>query len=106
MQVSLRPVFRCSPYIIALTVFSLLAPALMAERVPGQYIVELNTEPVAEHLAKLPRTGTLSGRVRGAEADSHRATIMTQQRDLRSRFADRNATVVDSVTTVANALII
>ncbi|MEP7365823.1 MAG: S8 family serine peptidase [Acidobacteriota bacterium] len=64
-----------------------LIPAL-AETVPGRYIVELSTEPTPAFLS------------------TQRARLRTEQRGMRTRLEARNARVVESVETVANALIV
>ena len=81
----------------------LIFPAILsAQRIPGRYIVELDTEPVAEHVARLrSRQG-----VRGSEAAAHRARIATEHDTVRTRLEQKQATVLDSVDTVANALIV
>src|SRR3954447_18986086 len=104
MQVGISPEIRPSRRVAA--VFLLwLVPALRAERVPGHYIVELTTDSVAAHVATL-RPTALTPRVRTPEAQSHRAAVLAQQQDVRSRVAARNANVLDAVNTVANALIV
>ena len=70
----------------ALTLF-LVIPAL-AETVPGRYIVELSTEPTAAPLSL------------------QRARLRTEQRTMRARIEARNARIVETVETVANALIV
>ena len=53
------------------SVLFLLACALSAENVPGRYIIELSTEPVADHVARLaPRP-----RMQSAEASAHRTRV-------------------------------
>ncbi len=83
-------------------VFLVLGPALYAERVPGRYIVELTTEPVADHVARLGARGG----VRGAAASTHRARLRTEQQQARLLIEQRNGTVLDSINTVGNALFV
>src|SRR5262249_40921441 len=78
-----------------------LAPALVAERVPGRYIVELTTEPVADHVARLPGRN-----MRGAAAASHRTRLRSEQNAMRPRLEQRKAQVLGAVDTVANAMLI
>src|SRR5262245_34889976 len=80
-----------------------LSPALVAERVPGRYIVELSTEPVAEHMARRPgRAGMLDS----PEAVSHRTRLRGEQQRMHGRLAQRRAQVLDSTENVANAIIV
>jgi minor extracellular serine protease Vpr len=80
----------------------LLAPALVAENVPGRYIVELTTESVSDHVAALPaRSAT-----RTASASAHRTRVRSEQQTLRPQIERRNAQVLDSVDTVANAMFV
>jgi subtilisin family serine protease len=73
-----------------------LAPALFAEHVPGRYIVELTTEPVAERTARMDST----------TARVHRARVRTEQQELRRHLEQRQAQILDSVDTVANAIFV
>lgn len=83
-----------------------LAPLAQAERIPGRYIVELTTEPVAERVKRQPgRVGERVGqRMQSAEARAHRARIQGEQDRMRQRVEARNGQVRGSVDTVANAL--
>src|SRR5437879_2879517 len=84
------------------SVLFLLACALSAENVPGRYIVELSTEPVADHVARLaPRP-----RMQSAEASAHRTRVRSEQQQLRPQIEQRQAHVLDTVDTVANAFIV
>jgi subtilisin family serine protease len=74
---------------------------LGAETVPGRYIVELVTEPVAEHLARLPGHPGM----RSAEAAAHRAMVRAGQEQVRRQLG-AGAVVLDSTDTVANALLV
>src|SRR4051794_24950238 len=80
----------------------LLFPAgLFAEKLRGRYIIELNTESVAEHVL---HSSPLKGRaaMRTAAADTHRTRIRGEQQQLRGRLQEKQATVLGSVDTVAN----
>ena len=55
------------------------APTLAAEKVPGRYIVELSTEPVAEHVARQPGRN----KMRSAAAAAHRTRVRSEQQTLR-----------------------
>lgn len=81
-----------------------LAPQGKAERIPGRYIVELTTEPVASHVMRQP--GRARDRMNSAAARMQRTRIRGEQDEMRQRLAARNATVRDSVDTVANALFV
>lgn len=81
-----------------------LAPWARAERIPGRYIVELTTEPVAEHVKRQP--GRVRDRMNSAAARTQRARVQGEQEQMRQRLAGRNATVRGSVDTVANALFV
>ncbi len=80
----------------------ILATPLVAGTIPGRYIVELSTEPVADHVARL---GTRT-RLQGSSAASHRSRIRAEQTRMRDEVEQRAARVLDSVDTVANALFI
>lgn len=87
---------------LLLTLALVLSAALSAGTIPGRYIVELNTEPVAEHVAGLgARSRLLSN-----SAASHRSRIRTEQSRMRGELEQRQARVLDSVDTVANAMFI
>ncbi|MFN7937055.1 MAG: S8 family serine peptidase [Bryobacteraceae bacterium] len=80
----------------------LLFPALMAERVPGRYVVELSGDSVVEHVAR----ARSKGGVRGADAAERRSAVRAEQGRLRGRLEQRNARVLESVDTVANAMLV
>ncbi len=70
--------------------------------VPNQYIVEMEGDPVAVHLARqAPRAG-----IRGAAANQRRAQIHEQQRPVRASLEAAQAQILDSLDTVANAFIV
>ena len=72
---------------VALAAF---APLLSAETLSGRYIVELNTEPVAEHVARLsPRPA-----MHGAAATAHRTRLRAEQQTLRTQIELRQARVL------------
>lgn len=79
----------------------LAAFQLSAARVPRRYIVELDTEPVTEHVR---RTAKKQG-MRGAAATGHRSRIRSEQQGIRPRL-ERYGTVLGSVDTVANAMFV
>jgi len=82
--------------------FTLFGTSLYAERLPGRYIVELNTESVAEHvLHSASRSGMQS-----AVARAHRTRVRDEQTQLRGRLEQQQAVVLDSVDTVANAMFV
>jgi subtilisin family serine protease len=98
-----------------LAVLLLASPALFGERVPGRYIVELTTEPVIDHVlnvsvastgTKKVKAATAAAQLRSAAAQTHRARIQAEHQRVRADFEQRNAKVLDSVQTVANALIV
>src|SRR6266478_1019915 len=80
----------------------LFAPLLGAKTLSGRYIVELNTEPVAEHVARLSRRPALHG----AAATAHRTRLRAEQQTLRTQIELGQARVLDTVDTVANALFV
>ena len=84
-----------------LSIALILWPALYAATVPGHYIVELSTEPVAEHVARQERRTSL----RGTEAEAQRTRVRTEQQQVRGRLGSR-VTVLGAVDTVANALLV
>ncbi len=91
-----------SPRFHGIAVVLTLAPVLIAGTIPGRYIVELETEPVVEHVA---RQATRS-RLGGSEAASHRLRVRAEQQSVRQQLEAHQATVRDSVETVANALFV
>ncbi len=80
----------------------LLLPAVWAERVPGRYVVELSGESVVEHVVHAKSKGG----VRGAAAAERRAALRAEQQQVRGRLEQRRARVLDSVVTVANAMLV
>ena len=85
---------------LLLAVFSLVP--LWAQHLPGRYIVELSTEPVAAHVARLPRgTGLQS-----TAAVTHRALVRAEQTTARAAIERQQGVVLDQVDTVANALFV
>lgn len=86
-----------------LPILALLWPVLAAGQfVPGKYIVELSGAPAAEAAANVK-----AGRVaRAAEIAGRRAAVRAQQEVVRARIEQAQATVIDRVDTVANALIV
>ncbi len=93
--------FRFWP-IVRVGVLLALSVSLFARPIPGRYIVELSTEPVAAHMAAI----SLRAGIRGTAASAHRTRIRTEQRVLRNRLTERGVEVLDSADTVANALFV
>ena len=85
-----------------IVLLSVLSSSLTAARVSGRYIVELNMEPVAEHVA------ALSGRfkLQSTSASTHRARVRAQQQQVSSLLEQHQARILDSIDTVANALFV
>ena len=85
-----------------LAIFSFLAAfiAAQAATVPNRYIVELSTEPVADHLKSARVT------LQSTAAATHRARIQREQAQLRTSLELRGARILESVDTVANALLV
>ena len=88
-----------SLFFLAITV--VVGPELQAAVIPGHYIVQLSTEPVAAHLARQGKRAAL----RSADAYAHRAIVRAEQADVRRRLP-AETTVLASVDTVANALLV
>ncbi len=88
------------PFRFALIVlFALVSQAAI---VPNRYIVELTTEPVADHLSANGSSVSLAS----AAANTHRARIQREQAQLKTSLNRAGAQVLDSVDTVANALLV
>jgi subtilisin family serine protease len=83
-----------------LWVWCVCLPAVAAT-VSGRYIVELSTEPVAAHVASMGKRG-----LRSQEATSHRAAIRAEHDRARAALVKNQATVLDSMDTVVNALVV
>jgi len=73
----------------------------MAATVPGRYIVELSTEPVAARVAPMGKRG-----LRSQTAISHRAVIRAEHDRVRATLLKNQATVLTSMDTVVNALVV
>ncbi len=82
--------------------FLAFAPTLLAEKVPGRYIVELTTAPVADQMSRV----SVRARLQTGTALAHRARVQTEQRRVRQQLEQRQARVLGSVDTVANALFV
>jgi len=76
-----------------LLLFFLWLPLLWGEIIPGRYIVELDGEPV------LARKGR-------AAARDLRQAIRAEQRRMRAELEGSESEVIDSIETVANALVV
>jgi minor extracellular serine protease Vpr len=75
---------------------------LAAAAVPNQYIVEMEGDPVAVHLARqAPRAG-----LRSETARQRRSQIREQQRTVRAQLEAGEARVMRGLDTVANAFIV
>ena len=83
---------RSIPFFLGLVTF------LHGEVVPGRYIVELDSEPVAARARR--------GRMQSPAAAAHRQRIRAEQTQMRTRLQQRRARVLESVDTVANALFV
>jgi minor extracellular serine protease Vpr len=88
-----------------------LCPVLVAQRVPGRYIVELTSEPVADHVAPLNtgkkvRSMAAMSQLRSAAAQSYRARIQAEHVTVQRGLEQRNAKVLGSIDTVANAMFV
>ncbi len=70
--------------------------------VPGRYIIELTTPPVA---GEVDSAGVRLS-PRSAAAATHRARVRAEQAGVRARLNQANITVLDSLDTVANALVV
>jgi minor extracellular serine protease Vpr len=80
----------------------LITCVLAAAAVPNQYIVEMEGDPVATHVARhAPRAG-----VHGQVAGARRAQIQEQHRVVRAQVEASEAQVVGTLDTVANAFIV
>jgi subtilisin family serine protease len=81
-------------------VFLLTFP-LVAENIPGRYVVELSTEPVARHVRGQGRLGMLS-----PAALRQRAQVRSEQAGARGRVVQAEGAVSAAVENVANALVV
>ena len=82
--------------------FLVLISCVLAAAVPNQYIVEMEGDPVATHVARhAPRAG-----VHGQAAGTRRAQIREQHRTMRAQIEASEAQVVGALDTVANAFIV
>lgn len=87
-----------------LWVFFVWLPLYAAGTVPNRYLVELETEPVATHIRRVPR-GRMAA-LRSVEARQHRSRVRAEQRQARGRVEAQGARVLESMDTVANALVV
>ena len=78
------------------------ASFLGGQTVPGRYLVELNSEPVA---VRVVRARAAQG-LHGAAARSLRAKVQAEQDTVQARIEALQSTVIDRVDTVSNALIV
>src|SRR5436853_6546907 len=79
-----------------------ILPLVVSAAVPNRYIVEMTGEPVAVHVARRARASGM----RGEAARQRRLQVREEQRPVRAMIEAADATVLDSVDTVANALIV
>src|SRR5574340_336212 len=86
----------------SIVLFLAFVSVLGAETVPGRYIVELTTAPVSDQVSGTRARISLQG----AAASSQRAQVRTQQQQVRRELEQRQARILDSVDTVANALFV
>ncbi len=93
---------RLARFSLSLFAILLLSP-LFGQIVPGRYIVELTSAPVAD--AMTHKAGVRPN-FRGAVATAQRTRVRAQQSDVRTRVEGLSATVRGSVNTVANALFV
>ena len=73
------------------------APLFAAGVIPGRYIVELSTEPVAVHAARAGRA---------AQIDAHRAAVRAQQAAVRSIVESSRGKVRGAIENLDNALFV
>jgi subtilisin family serine protease len=87
--------------------FLLFAPLVAGGVVPGRYIVELSTEPLADHVVRLHGRGE-SARLalRGAEAQTHRGRLRAEQREASARIVQEEGRILGQVETVKNAVLV
>jgi subtilisin family serine protease len=82
--------------------FLALTGALVAEKIPGRYIVEFTAEPVCEHVA---RSAVRAG-LRSGVATAHRARVRAEQQQARGGLEQRQARILDGIDTIGNALLV
>jgi subtilisin family serine protease len=98
MWLSSRPVI--------LSLISLLAFCAEAQQIKGRYIVELTTPPVTEAVAANAGISAKQS-LRSSAATNHRARVRSEQAAVRSGLQSLpGVTVLDSMDTVTNALIV
>ncbi len=79
------------------------ALGLPAAIIPGYFVVELATPSVTEATMAPGRTRSLQATAAGA---AHRTRIRSEQHQLRTRLEQRQARIIGSVETVANAIFV
>lgn len=84
---------------IAALVFSVCS---LGQVVPGRYIIELSTPPVAGQVD----SAGIRLSPRSPAAATHRARVRAEQAGVRARLTQEHVTVLDSLDTVANALVV
>jgi subtilisin family serine protease len=86
--------------------FLLWIPLAGAATVPDRYIVELEGEAVAEQIARLAPAGEGRHLLRTERARQIRDRVRAAQRAAQARVEQADATVISSIDTVANALVV
>ncbi len=87
-----------------LVAWAAVLPWAQGEEIPNRYIVELNTEPVAQRAARLGGRGRAN--MQSTAAQAHRERIRGEQAALRARVESASGRVLGSVDTVANAMFV
>lgn len=99
---------RFSAFFLAIALA--IASSGRAEVIPGHYVVELTMPGVIDAVAPESVRGAKNGRIRAVmaspEAESHRRALHAGHASLRTRLEARNARVLGSVDTVANAVFV
>jgi subtilisin family serine protease len=80
----------------------LSAAAVLGQTVPGRYVVELAGDPAARAMAR--QGSRLAAREAGFAA--RRAAVRRSQTDVRTRIGELGGTVLESMDTVVNALMV
>jgi subtilisin family serine protease len=89
-------------WVKTVVLFLLSVAAVLGQVVPGRYVVELAGEPAAVLAA---RQGSRFA-AREASFAAQRAAVRRNQADARTRITELGGTVLDSMDTVANALMV
>ena len=89
-----------------LLLFLALLPLAAGAAEPDRWIVELEGEPVAGHVARTAGRGRARAALASEEARNHRARLRAEQRRVGRGVEAEGATVAGQVDTVANALLV